>query len=126
MGSIMIIDDSEADQFLIKVIIERFNPDIRILQAYDGQEALEKMADLPEQPSVIFLDINMPRMNGHEFLEKYDAWEEQAAHVIILTSSGQEHDKENSMAYKCVKEYCVKPLDITTFEVVIQPLLQKI
>ena len=122
MGSVMIVDDSESDQFLSKVIIEKLNPDIKILQAYDGQEALEILADLPKQPDVIFLDINMPRMNGHEFLEKYKTWEEQATVVIMLTSSDQERDKEKSMAYKCVKKYFTKPLDTSALAVVIQEL----
>ena len=105
MNSVMIVDDSESDQFLSKIIIEKFNPDIRILQAYDGQEALEILANLPKQPDVIFLDINMPRINGHEFLDKYEKWEEQVAIVIMLTSSDQERDKDKSMSYICVKNY---------------------
>ena len=122
MNSVMIVDDSESDQFLLKIIIEKLDPDIRILQAYDGQEALEILADLPKQPDVIFLDINMPRMNGHEFLDKYATWEEQVAIVIMLTSSDQERDKEKSMSYICVKKYFTKPLDTPALAAVIQEL----
>ena len=122
MGSVMIVDDSESDQFLSKVIIEKLNPDIKILQAYDGQEALEILADLPKQPNVIFLDINMPRMNGHEFLKNYHACEEQAVVVIMLTSSDQERDKEKSMSYIYVNRYFTKPLDTLALKAVIQAL----
>lgn len=122
MNTVMIVDDSESDQFLSKVIIEKVNPDIRVLQAYDGQEALEILADLPKQPDVIFLDINMPRMNGHEFLAKYDACEEQTVVVVMLTSSDQERDKEKSMSYKCVKKYFTKPLDTPALAAFIQAL----
>ena len=122
MNSVMIVDDSESDQFLSKIIIEKFNPDIKVLQASDGQEALEILADLPKQPDVIFLDINMPRINGHEFLDKYETWEEQVAIVIMLTSSDQERDKDKSMSYICVKNYFTKPLDILALEAVIQTL----
>lgn len=119
MKSVMIIDDSEGDQFLAKDIIEQFDSNIEILQAYDGQEALEILGDLPQQPNLIFLDINMPRMNGHEFLEEYETWENQTVVVIMLTSSDQEQDKEKSMAHKCVKNYFTKPLDLSALEAVI-------
>ncbi len=122
MSSVIIVDDSESDQFLSKAIIGKVNPNIKILQAYDGQEALEILADLPKQPDVIFLDINMPRMNGHEFLEKYNTWEEQTVVVIMLTSSDQESDKERSMSYKCVKKYFTKPVDTSDLADVIRTL----
>lgn len=116
MKSVMIIDDSEGDQFLAKDIIEEFDSSIEILQAYDGQEALEILRDLPKQPNIIFLDINMPRMDGHEFLEEYETWENPTVVVVMLTSSDQEQDKEKSMAHKCVKNYFTKPLDFSALE----------
>ena len=113
---VMIIDDSDGDQLLTKLTIEEFDSEIKILQAYDGQEALEVLADLPNQPDLVFLDINMPRMNGHEFLEKYGTWENQSPIVIMLTSSDQQQDKENSMKYKCVKKYFPKSLETSDLE----------
>jgi len=112
----MIIDDSEADHFLAKDMIQKYNPNITVLQAYDGEEALEILTPMKEQPDVIFLDINMPRMNGHEFLENYSKQEKQAPVIVMLTSSDQEKDKERSQAYQCVKKYCSKPLDIEVLE----------
>lgn len=114
LSCVMIVDDSEPDQFICKAIIENENPVTTVLQAYDGQEALELLDSVDQQPEVIFLDINMPRMNGHEFLEAYNKREGNgAAVVIMLTSSEQKEDKEKSMAYKCVKSYIAKPLDAT-------------
>ena len=109
--SVMIIDDSEMDQYLAKYMIEKYDNNIQILQTYDGEEALEVLKSIPKQPDLIFLDINMPRMNGHEFLEVYDNWEGHSEVVIMLTSSDQEQDKERSMAFKCVKKYCIKPIE---------------
>ena len=120
INSVMIIDDSESDQFLAKTVIKKFSSDIDILQAYDGQEALEMLGELKKQPDAIFLDINMPRMNGHDFLKKYDTWEKQTLIVVMLTSSDQKLDKEKSRAYKCVKEYFTKPLDTAALEAVLQ------
>lgn len=114
--SVMIIDDSEMDHFLAKYIIGKYDPRIEILQAYDGQEAIEILKGLSSQPDVIFLDINMPRMNGHAFLEVYSNWEGHSESVIMLTSSNQEQDKEKSLAYQCVKKYCVKPIESSHLE----------
>lgn len=112
LSCVMIIDDSEADQYLCMRTIEEYNSDIKLLRAYDGQEALEILNVVEQKPDVIFLDINMPRMDGHEFLEHYNKREEdKSAVIVMLTSSNQERDKEKSRAYKCVKKYLLKPLD---------------
>ena len=112
LSCVMIVDDSEPDQFICKAIIENENPEITLLQAYDGQEALELLDSAEEKPQIIFLDINMPRMNGHEFLKAYSQKKgDSAAIVVMLTSSEQENDRKKSMAYSCVKNYIAKPLD---------------
>lgn len=118
MNCVMIIDDSEADQYLAKDAIEEFDSNIKTLQAYDGQEALEILKDLPVQPDVIFLDINMPRMNGHEFLAEYDVWDNAAKVIIMLTSSEQEEDKTKSIAYRSVLDYFTKPLSFDALKTV--------
>lgn len=125
MKTVMIVDDSEADQLLSQMTLEDFNSEIEILQAYDGEEALEILAELPKQPDIIFLDINMPRMNGHEFLEEYETWKHASAVIIMLTSSDQSRDKEKSAAFKCVKQYCTKPLEAPQLKVVLKLCLEQ-
>ncbi len=68
----MIVEDSESDQFISRMQIEEFHSTITILQAYDGREALEMLSKIDQQPDIILLDINMPRMTGLEFLKEYD------------------------------------------------------
>lgn len=114
--SVMTIDDSEADQLLMKMLIKEYDIGIEILQAYDGKEALEILADQPKQPDVIFLDINMPGMNGHDFLKEYTIREDQTTVVIMLTSSDQEQDKQKAMSYECVKKYSLKPIEHSDLE----------
>lgn len=119
--SVMVVDDSEADQFISKLTIEEYDPCIEVLQAFDGQEALDILDTLELQPSVIFLDINMPRMNGHEFLEVYEQRSgAESTVVIMLTSSEQKEDIERSSAYKSVKNYFTKPLDIEDLDAVLK------
>ena len=68
---ILLIDDDDEDNFYHKIVIERMNITKRIEVAYNGLEALEFLQKESQIiPELIFLDINMPKMNGWEFLEK--------------------------------------------------------
>lgn len=114
--SIMTVDDSEADQFLTRHVIEAFDENIEISEAYDGREALAMLEEMDQHPCVILLDINMPTMNGFEFLEEYNKRDDHSAIIAMLTSSGQDQDKEKTKNFKFVKTYLVKPLRVTDIE----------
>jgi CheY-like chemotaxis protein len=116
---VLLVDDSDADQFLAKATVERYDQNIEIIQAYDGAEALDILKAAEHPIDVIFLDINMPVMNGHEFLEEYSKQAKSTTIVVMLTSSDQEKDKERASAYECVKKYYTKPLDISDLEEVL-------
>lgn len=118
--TIMIVDDSEADQLLTSMTIEEYDKNIEVLQAYDGEEALELLNDKQiSNPDVVILDINMPRMTGLEFLEEYSKNKNQASVVAMLTSSEQKKDRELATSYDCVKSYFVKLLDDADMEKII-------
>lgn len=113
--SIMIVDDSESDQYITERVIKEFDSSIIISKAYDGDEALEMLKDMDEQPSLILLDINMPRMNGLEFLEHYKS-QNPSSIVVMLSSSDQERDKTKAFSYDVVKQYIIKPLEVKDLE----------
>jgi len=114
LKSILIVDDSDSDQYLTKHLFEEYDKDIQIFQAYDGEEALQMLKAMNEVPSLILLDINMPRMDGFEFLDNYK--DENASVVIMLSSSDQDRDKKKALSYDLVKHYVVKPLEIEDLE----------
>lgn len=116
ISSIMVVDDSESDQFLTEAVINAFDESIEIFQAYDGQEALEQLDNMTSPPNIILLDINMPRMNGFEFLEEYSKRDYETKVIAMLTSSDQEQDKEKALQYGCIQEYFVKPMDAFQLE----------
>jgi CheY-like chemotaxis protein len=118
ISNVLVIEDSEPEQFLCKIIIEKFNPSINVLQAYDGEEALALLNKIDNKPEVIFIDINMPGLDGYQFLEKYEQQykEEESAFIAMLTSSNQPKDKERAEGYKCVNKYVEKPLTNETLE----------
>ena len=107
--SILVVDDDENDQFICEYIIRKYDPSIRILKAFDGAQALDILHR--ETPNAISLDINMPVMNGFEFLDRYaEEFEVHAPVVAMLTSSHLGKDRERAMRYSFVKSYFEKPL----------------
>lgn len=118
MKTILIVDDSESDQFYNEVVITTHNQDIKIIKAYDGQEALECINKYPDDEiDLILLDINMPRMNGHDFLKAYSQnGTREIPVVVMLTSSDQDVDKEKAFKHKCVKDYLLKPISEETLK----------
>ncbi len=107
--SILVVDDDENDQFICEYIIRKYDPSIRILKAFDGAQALDILHR--ETPNAIILDINMPVMNGFEFLDRYaEEFEVHAPVVAMLTSSHLGKDRERAMRYSFVKSYFEKPL----------------
>ena len=66
---ILLVDDDSDDQLLFQEALYSINPDISIESAVDGEDALTILATTAQNPDVIFLDINMPRMNGRDCLK---------------------------------------------------------
>lgn len=112
LKQILCVDDSEADQYLHQYRIKAANPDVRIRAVYDGDEALEALREPGYKPDLILLDINMPRMNGFDFLEVYEAEfpKADAAVVVMLTSSLHEADRQRAKQFDVVRAFLYKPL----------------
>ena len=125
LKSVLIVDDEEIEFFIAKKILENTKCFHYIYNAVNGKEASQLFKDYeksckmyPDQfpPDLILLDINMPAMNGFEFLEAYqNLLSTQDAHpvptVIMFTSSDEEKDKAQAMRFSFVKDYLVKPLN---------------
>ncbi len=111
---ILLVDDNEEDNFFHTIIIERMNITNKIEVAQNGLEALEFLNKEGQIiPELMFLDINMPRMNGWEFLEKYkDLNDEQKSRIIImmLTTSANPDDIQRAKEIEEVTGFKTKPL----------------
>lgn len=111
LKTILLVDDSEAEQFLYKSIIEVYDREINVISAYDGQEALEILGDGGHKIDAVLLDINMPRIDGFQFLELYqENFHSEEVVVAMVTSSSQKADKDRALSYKVVSKYFEKPL----------------
>ncbi|MCA0955778.1 response regulator [Mameliella alba] len=120
IGSLMIIDDNAVDQKLYSRIIRKSGlvKDLHcFLMATDAMEFLGS----PKRPDIdiILLDINMPRMNGFEFLDAAVAAfgpDFVKAAVIMLTTSISDEDRKRASGYDVVRDYIQKPLDMAHLE----------
>ena len=106
---ILSVDDSPSVRKLVEFTLK--SKGFQVASAVDGQEALESIAK--EQFDAIILDINMPRMDGLEFLEKMKLDDARASiPVIVLTTEGLEADKDRAMELGATA-YIVKPFKPT-------------
>ena len=113
---LLLIDDADIDQRLYRRMIERSEIVDEVVSFYYADEALNYLrANKTEEIDLIFLDINMPRMNGFEFLEAAsDELGDSFAHVVIvmLTTSLNPADRERAESFSIVRDFINKPLTI--------------
>ncbi len=114
IGTLMIIDDNEVDQMLCRRLVKRSGLVDNVLGFLSAEDALEYLRSqtLPAADAIL-LDINMPKMDGFEFLDA--ATRELGARfarivIMMLTTSLNPHDQERARQYPVVKDYCNKPL----------------
>ncbi|HWB25924.1 MAG TPA: response regulator [Chitinophagaceae bacterium] len=114
---ILLVDDDRIYQFAARKTIEATGFADKILIYSNGEEALNylrnSVKDSALLPDVIFLDVNMPIMNGWEFLDQYSSLVKNLSKPVIIyvvSSSVDEFDVSKSRQYDTVKGYIVKPV----------------
>jgi len=117
--SVFLVEDNPADQLLAREIILAAHPDTRITVVEDGEKAIDAVEhwSKPDSPDVVFLDLNLPRINGHEVLEHIKKRNPHIP-VIILTGSNSERDIERARRYN-IADYIIKPIGLKELEEVI-------
>lgn len=117
MKRVWLIDDDEVFVFLTKKLIAQTEQAV-ILETYiNGQDAIDRLrevsADESALPDLILLDLNMPVMDGWEFLNAFQEVEFSAPdkiHLYIVTSSISPYEVERAKQIPAVQEFIVKPM----------------
>ena len=121
--SILLVDDDRVDTLTVERAIKDLHITNKLEIVSNGEEALEFLKDKNnELPGIILLDINMPKMNGIEFLKILRADDSlKMLPVVILTTSKEEQDKLDTFNLS-VAGYMVKPVDYLQFVEVIRTI----
>lgn len=117
LEQVLIIDDDEVNNLFCKIVIEHLGISGEVFYCMNGAEGLDYLSSCISShtvaPDLILLDLNMPRMDGLQFLRYYH---ELGYHVVLptkislLSSSGREAETNTALKYGCVIDYITKPL----------------
>ena len=122
LNCILFVDDDPDCNFFHQRMVSRMEIAEKVFIVKDGVEAIAFLSKAIDgefpNPSILFLDINMPRMDGWAFLEAYDKLpDSQKAQIVLvmLTTSLNQDDKERGLNNPYVKGFYNKYLDEETF-----------
>ena len=114
LDSILLVDDDDVCNFLNEKVIHHMDSKMKVQTALNGQSAIDFVMDQPEDArQLILLDLNMPVMDGFEFLDEFVKLPMQRRKnvvIVILTSSDYEKDRQRARGYNVVCGYVTKPL----------------
>ncbi|MFK7739622.1 MAG: response regulator [Planctomycetota bacterium] len=120
--SVLIVDDDEIDRYLLRRDLKRTGLEAGTIECADGGEALAFLEDYDANkkkhgdgfpPQVVFLDINMPKVSGFDFLEAFDKMRRErddysTCVIMMFTSSAHPDDRERATKFDFVREFIVK------------------
>ncbi len=131
---LMIIDDDEINNFIVARIIAKIpNINAKVDTCLNGQIAIDLLNTLKEDPSllpdIIFLDINMPVMNGWEFLNEFERIKKSLnknIKIFMLSSSVYNDDINLAKNYTAVNSFISKPLSLEKIQGIYQDFYKTI
>jgi len=118
--SILLVDDDEINNFISIKLIKKAVDNAEIKACLNGRFAIDELVEIQKQdpsklPDFILLDINMPIMNGWEFLDEYKRLGIDPAgksKIFIISSSVFSNDITKAHSYPLVRNFVSKPLSV--------------
>jgi CheY-like chemotaxis protein len=111
----LLIDDSDIDLFIQRRFLEVYNFSNELFLYKSAQEALQWLRNINGEPApdVIFLDLNMPDVDGFSFLRNFKDLPDKVKNtskIVVLTSSNSSKDREEAFSFSNVIQFITKPL----------------
>lgn len=123
LKTILLVDDDHSTNFYHRLVLHEAGVAERIDVCVNGEAAIEYLTEALKEgaplPEIIFLDINMPVMDGWEFLKAFDQLPDKIkdkVNIVILTTSINPDDREYAMQQPHVKEFKNKPISAEMVE----------
>jgi CheY-like chemotaxis protein len=118
--SVLLVDDDEINNFISIKLIKKALINTDIMACLNGKFAIDQLAEIQRKdpsklPDYILLDINMPIMNGWEFLDEYKRINLDPlgkSKIYIISSSVFSNDINKARSYPLVKDFVSKPLNV--------------
>lgn len=120
--NILLVEDDEIDAEAMLRALERKQPASRCTVVMDGVDALSHLRHAKTQPTIILLDLNLPRMGGLEFLSQLRADPNLRRHIVFVLTTSDRHEDKIAAYDRHVAGYCVKGRNTDSYERVVNLL----
>ena len=109
---VLLIEDNAGDALLVEKALTDCPMQIKLTIASDGEEAFDVLSKRDFKPALIILDLNIPKLPGHELLRRYDA---KKTPIVVFSAYWDDVDLHRVFALG-VREYVHKPTDLDAFK----------
>jgi|SRR5580700_1268345 CheY-like chemotaxis protein len=118
---VLLAEDNAGDALLVARVVEEFPTRVNLYTVHDGMGALLLLADGTFQPDLVIIDLNMPHISGHGFLQRFHSDE---VPVIVFSSSRNEADIQRALQLGA-REYVQKPSTFAAYKEAVRGMIEK-
>lgn len=109
---ILLVDDDKMNNRFVSFLMKKVSVAVELDICLNGEEAVQYLTSRQTLPDLVLLDINMPLMDGYEFLQWYTQSGLTGLRVVICSSAAKEEEQLNFAAFDCVIDYLEKPISL--------------